>query len=172
MVLPPINLAAWISENKALLQPPVSNKVIWESNELIVMIVGGPNARDDYHVQAGEEFFYQLHGDMVLGIIDDTGTPQSIPIHAGEIFLLPPRTPHQPRRPANSVGLVVETQRLPHALDGFQWYCDNCHALLYEAFVPVKNIVTDLPPVFDAFYQTTEHTTCRQCGTVKQRKEI
>eukprot|EP01041_Mallomonas_annulata_P024704 gene24704-45545_t len=35
------------------------------------MIIGGPNARKDYHFNEGEELFYQLKGDMKLPIIQD-----------------------------------------------------------------------------------------------------
>lgn len=52
----PINLNKWIDENRHLLKPPVGNKVVYElSEDFIVMVVGGPNSRKDYHFEEGEE---------------------------------------------------------------------------------------------------------------------
>ena len=165
---PPIDFKAWIEEHRHLLRPPVGNEVVYKDREFIIMVVGGPNQRKDYHVDEGEEFFYQLEGQMVLKVIDE-GQPRDIPIRAGEIFLLPPRVPHSPQREAGSVGLVVERKRRPGELDGFQWYCESCHAKLYEEFVPLEDIVTQLPEIFERFYANPEHRTCRACGAVMER---
>lgn len=161
--LQPLNFKKWIDENRHLLKPPVGNKLVWEDREFIIMVVGGPNARTDYHVNAGEEFFYQIEGDIVLRVIED-GKPTDVPIKEGEIFLLPPRMPHSPRRPANTVGLVIERKRLPDELDGFIWLCENCDEKLYEEYFPLTNIVTQFPPIFERFYNS-EHSTCKKCGT-------
>ena len=48
-VSPPFNLQAWIDRNRPLLRPPVGNKLLYQDSELIVMAVGGPNSRKDYH---------------------------------------------------------------------------------------------------------------------------
>jgi 3-hydroxyanthranilate 3,4-dioxygenase len=87
--LAPINFKQWIEEHRALLKPPVGNQQVWEDTEFIVTVVGGPNARTDFHVDEGEEFFYQLEGDITLRVMED-GKRRDIPIRAGEIFLLPP----------------------------------------------------------------------------------
>ena len=68
-LLAPINFENWIEENRHLLKPPVGNKVVYENGDFMIMVVGGPNSRKDYHVDPVEEFFYQIEGDMVL-IID------------------------------------------------------------------------------------------------------
>src|SRR4051812_38006064 len=110
---PPINFKRWIEEHRHLLKPPVGNQQIWEDREFMVTVVGGPNARADFHINEGEEFFYQVEGDIVLKVMDGTKVTD-IPIREGDIFLLPPRVPHSPQRPAGTVGLVLERKRLPH----------------------------------------------------------
>src|ERR1043166_2517075 len=110
MIKRPLNFKKWIDENRHLLKPPVNNKVVYHDSDFIIMVVGGPNSRKDYHYNEGEEFYYQLEGDIVLKIIEN-GKPVDIPIKEGDIFLLPPRTPHSPQRPANTVGLVMELHR-------------------------------------------------------------
>lgn len=163
MSLPaPINLQRWIDENRSLLQPPVGNKCLHDG-EFIVMIVGGPNARTDYHVDEGAEWFHQLEGEMVLRIQED-GSVRDIPIRAGETFLLPPNVPHSPQRMAGSVGLVVERRRTGGERDGLMWFCERCNGKLYEEFFVLENIETDFPPVFDRFYRSIELRTCDACG--------
>ena len=103
----------------------MGNKQVFTDSEFIIMVVGGPNSRKDFHVDPGEEFFYQLEGGITLATMQD-GKRVDIPIGEGEIFLLPPGMPHSPRRPANTVGLVIERTRRPGERDGFQWYCENC----------------------------------------------
>lgn len=159
-----INLKQWIDENRQWLKPPVGNKLVFEDAEFIVMVVGGPNTRKDYHVDDGEEFFYQVEGDIVLKVVEN-GVPRDLPIRQGEIFLLPPRVPHSPQRPAHTVGLVVERKRAETELDGFQWYCEGCGNKLYEEFVHITDIVKQLPPIFDRFYSNEQNSTCKRCGT-------
>jgi 3-hydroxyanthranilate 3,4-dioxygenase len=159
----PINLKKWISDNRDLLKPPVCNKVVWEDSDFIIMVVGGPNSRKDYHVDVEEEFFFQVEGDMLLKIIQD-GEPKDIHIKEGEIFLLPANIPHSPQRFKDSIGLVVEKTRKPTELDGFQWYCDNCFSLLYEKYTQVSNIVNQLPIIFDKFWKSEKYRTCKNCN--------
>ena len=163
MIIPPINFKKWIDENRELLKPPVCNKVVYEDTEFIIMVVGGPNTRKDYHVDEGEEFFYQLEGKMTLRIIVDN-KPKDININEGEIFLLPSKVPHSPQRYENSVGLVIERKRTKEELDGFQWYCDQCDNLLYEKFFLLTDIEKDLPIVFNEFWSNTKYRTCNSCG--------
>ncbi|RME15906.1 MAG: 3-hydroxyanthranilate 3,4-dioxygenase [Bdellovibrio sp.] len=161
----PIHFKKWIEENQDCFKPPVGNKVVWKNREFIIMVVGGPNSRTDYHVNEGEEFFYQLKGDINLKVVDKEGNFRDIPIKEGEIYLLPPLTPHSPQRPANTLGLVVERQRRPEEKDGFQWYCKKCGTKLYEEFFHLTDIEKQLPPVFERFYSSKEHTICPQCKT-------
>ncbi|QDH69961.1 3-hydroxyanthranilate 3,4-dioxygenase [Marilutibacter alkalisoli] len=167
MLPAPINFHAWIEEHRHLLKPPVGNKCI-EDGDFIVMVVGGPNQRTDYHWDEGPEWFYQLEGEMVLKVQED-GKVRDIPIRAGEIFLLPPRVPHSPQRMPDSVGLVIERKRLPHEQDGLLWYCERCNEKLYEEYFHLQDIEQDFPPVFDRFYRSDEHRTCRACGHLNPR---
>ena len=163
----PFNFAAWIEEHADDLKPPVSNKQIWPGTDMIVMVVGGGNERTDYHDDPREEFFYQLKGDMNLRIREPGEPADDLWIREGDIFLLPPRVRHSPQRPdPESIGLVVEYARSEHELDGFEWFCDNCNALVHRVEVQLTSIVDDLPPLFDAFYNSVEARTCPECGTV------
>ena len=162
------NLRQWIDANRALLKPPVGNKRVFRDGDFIIMVVGGPNARKDYHVDPGEEFFYQLEGDMVLRTIQE-GHPVEVPIRAGEVLLIPPKLPHSPQRPANTVGLVIERVRKTGELDGFQWYCEQCGERLYEEFFELTDIERQFPPVFERFFGDAVRRTCRRCGTVMER---
>ena len=167
-MLPPINFKNWIDENRHLLKPPVCNKVVYENTEFIIMVVGGPNTRKDYHIDEGEEFFYQLEGGMILRIIEN-GKPKDININEGEIFLLPPRVPHSPQRFENTIGLVVERKRREGELDAFQWYCDKCHNLIYEKYLSLTNIVTQLPPIFEGFWSDDNARTCNNCNAYLEK---
>jgi 3-hydroxyanthranilate 3,4-dioxygenase len=160
----PLDLQRWISEHRHLLKPPVANKCIVDG-DFIVMIVGGPNARSDYHYDEGPEFFYQLEGEMVLKVQDE-GVARDIPIRAGELFYLPPKVPHSPQRMPDSIGLVVERRRLPHEQDGELWFCERCNHKLYEEYFHLESIERDLPPVFERYYASLEARTCKACGHV------
>jgi 3-hydroxyanthranilate 3,4-dioxygenase len=161
----PFNLRAWIDANREFLRPPVCNKQVFLGSEFIVMVVGGPNSRKDYHYDVGPELFYQIEGDMLLKTVQD-GERVDVPIREGDIFLLPPGVPHSPQRYAGTVGLVVERQRKPDELDGFMWFCDACNHKLHEEFLHVGDIVEDLPPVFERFYADVEARTCARCGAI------
>ncbi len=105
-MLMPFNLQKWIEENRDLLKPPVGNKNLYVSaGDFIVMIVGGPNARKDYHYNESEELFYQIEGDITVRIQEE-GKPKDIIIREGEMFLLPAKIPHSPMRGPNTVGSV------------------------------------------------------------------
>jgi 3-hydroxyanthranilate 3,4-dioxygenase len=165
--LKPINFKQWIDANRHLLKPPVGNKVVYTDSEFIIMVVGGPNHRKDFHVDPAEEFFYQLEGQMVLRVVEN-GRIGDVPIGEGEILLLPPQTPHSPQRHPNSVGLVIERRRRPGELDGLQWYCEDCSRLLYEEFFPLTNIETQFPPVFNRFFGSLSLRTCKHCHAVME----
>lgn len=163
----PFNFKKWIDENRHLLKPPVGNKVVFENSEFIVMVVGGPNSRKDYHFNESEEFFYQIEGDVTVKIQED-GKAVDVPIKEGEIFLLPPNVPHNPGRPANTVGLVIERKRRTGEKDGLIWFCENCNNTLYDKRFELTNIMTQFQETFEYFYGSIDLRTCKKCGHVME----
>ena len=171
-MLLPFNLKAWIEENRDLLKPPVSNKNLYvEAGDFIVMIVGGPNARKDYHFNESEELFYQIEGDITVRIQEDDKA-RDIQIKEGDIFLLPGNIPHSPIRGAKTVGLVIERVRKGTNLtDGLMWFCDKCNHKLKEYRFPLENIEKDFINRFRDFYGSEEMRTCDKCGHVMEVDE-
>jgi len=163
----PFNLNKWIRENKHLLQPPVSNKNLYsESENYIVMVVGGPNARKDYHYNQTEELFYQLKGTIQIHIQTD-GRKKTIKLEEGDMFLLPAGVPHSPERGENTVGLVIERKRQGGEFkDGLLWFCDNCNHKIHEVYFAPQNIETDFLSHFKEFYGSKKLRTCEKCGSI------
>ena len=168
MIHQPINFKKWIDDNRHLLKPPVANKVVWKDADYIVMVVGGPNNRKDYHYNETPEYFHQIQGDMVLKIMDN-GIPKDITIKEGEIFVLPAKVPHSPQRFKDTIGLVIEYPRDKNMLDALEWYCENCNNLLYREEFALKDIETDMPAIFDRFYSDKEKCTCKKCGSYMKK---
>ena len=168
----PFNLFQWIEENRDLLKPPVGNKNLYkEAGDFIVMIVGGPNARKDYHYNESEELFLQIEGDITVRIQED-GKAKDIQIKEGEMFLLPGNVPHSPIRGENTVGLVIEkVRRGTDLIDGLMWFCENCNHELKSYKFKLDNIEKDFLPRFKEFYTSEEMRTCDNCGTVMEADE-
>ncbi|MDX1350307.1 MAG: 3-hydroxyanthranilate 3,4-dioxygenase [Putridiphycobacter sp.] len=171
MILPPFNFKQWIDDNRDKLKPPVGNQVVYKDTEFIIMVVGGPNARKDFHYNEGEEFFYQIEGDITLPIVEN-GKIRTVEINEGDIFLLPPRVPHSPQRPANSIGLVIERMRKPDELDYCMWFCEKCNEPLHKQSFHLGDIVEQLPKILNNFYASPELVTCKSCGTVMDKPEL
>jgi 3-hydroxyanthranilate 3,4-dioxygenase len=167
------NFGQWIDANQEFLKPPVGNRHLFdEPTDMVVMVIGGPNQRTDYHDDPVDEFFYQVRGDMILKLNDD-GDFYDVPIREGEVFYLPPHIRHSPQRPVRgSVGLVLEGKRGPDQADGFEWFCFNCGALVHRAEAVVTDIVKDLPPLFNAFYFDETKRRCDACGEVHPGKDV
>ncbi len=167
------NFAAWIEANQEHLTPPVSNKLLHEDTGMIVMVVGGPNTRVDFHDDPVEEWFYQVKGDMVLKIADG-GEIYDVVIREGEVFFLPSHVVHAPQRPQEgSIGLVVESPRMAGMKEGFEWYCFGCGARVHRVEVSLgdsSGIVDALPKIYDQFHNDTEARTCPQCGELHPGK--
>ena len=165
MVTRPFNFKKWIDENRHLLKPPVNNKVVYKDAEFIVMVVGGPNSRKDYHYNESEEFFYQLEGDVIVQI-QENGKAVEVPIKEGDIFLLPPKVPHNPRRFKNTIGLVMERRRRENEKDGLMWFCEKCNHKLYDEYFMLTDIANQFQSVFEKFYNSADLRTCKKCGHV------
>ncbi len=166
----PFNFQKWIDEHRHELKPPVGNKQVYLDNEdFIVMVVGGPNGRKDYHWEEGEELFYQFEGDITVKIMNDDGQPEDIKIREGEMFLLPPKVPHSPQRPAGSIGLVIERYRRDKEEDKLLWFCENCNHKLHEASFEMTDIVKQLPVVINQFMENETLRTCDECGTLMEK---
>ncbi len=163
-LFPVVDFKNWIEEHRHLLKPPVGNKCVWDNGEFIAMVVGGPNARKDYHLNPTPEFFYQVEGDITLKVIDQ-GVPKDIQIKEGEIYLLPSNIPHSPQRGPNTIGLVIEQKRPEGEDDALAWFCENCNKKIYQEGFALDNIETDLPNIFNKFYNDDNLVSCDACGT-------
>lgn len=165
----PFNLFQWIEDNKALLQPPVGNKNLYPlSDDYIVMIVGGPNARKDYHFNETEELFFQLKGNITV-YTQENGQKKAIEINEGEMYLHPAKIPHSPARTKDSIGLVIEKRREGKGYqDGLIWHCEKCNELLHEVYFELHNIEKDFLPHFAYFYGSEDLRTCKNCGHVME----
>jgi 3-hydroxyanthranilate 3,4-dioxygenase len=164
----PFNLQQWIEENRDLLKPPIGNKNLYiESGDYIVMIVGGPNARKDFHFNETEELFYQIEGDIQVNV-QMQGKVVEYKIKEGEMFLLPANIPHSPIRPANTVGLVIERKRSNDMSDGLFWYCEKCNNPLKAYRFHLENIEKDFFPRFKEFYSSEDMRTCEKCAHVME----
>jgi len=165
----PFNLQKWIEDNKELLKPPVSNKNLYvESGDYIIMIVGGPNTRKDYHYNETEELFYQLKGEITVYIQED-GKKKAMKLSEGDMYLHPAKVPHSPTRTEGSIGLVIERKRAGKGFnDGLLWFCDNCNHKLHEVYFELHNIEKDFLPHFNEFYNSEEKRTCKECETIME----
>lgn len=161
------HLNQWVKKNKNALLPPVNNKILWEGKDFIVMIIGGPNQRKDFHVNEGEEFFYQMKGNISLRIMTENG-PKDLSILEGETYLLKALIPHSPQRPPHSIGMVIERKRNPGEKDGFIWYCEKCNSKLYEKYIILKNIETQLPKIFKSYAENKKFQHCKKCGFINE----
>ncbi|KAK7522643.1 3-hydroxyanthranilate 3,4-dioxygenase [Phyllosticta citriasiana] len=166
----PINLPKWLEANSHLLKPPVNNYCVWNSSAT-VMIVGGPNARTDYHINSTPEYFYQYKGRMLLKVVDQNPDTPDLPpqfrdvyIDEGEMFLLPPNVPHNPVRFADTVGVVLEQKRPEGSVDRLRWYCQGCGSQVHEKSFHCTNLGTQIKEAVESFKADTEARTCKKCG--------
>jgi 3-hydroxyanthranilate 3,4-dioxygenase len=161
----------WIDANRHRMIPPISNETVFKGNDtFIVMVSSGPNTRKDYHYNESEELFLQLEGDLEIGLYAD-GRHDAATVREGEMFLLPPRVPHQPRRPPGTLGLILEKHRVRPEQDGFLYFCDACGGKLYEEYFFLEDIVQQFPLVQRSFYGSVQNRTCRACGHVTEPPE-
>ncbi|KAF2165482.1 hypothetical protein M409DRAFT_24333 [Zasmidium cellare ATCC 36951] len=164
----PLNLPKWLSENSHLLKPPINNFCVY-NDPITVMVVGGPNARTEYHINETPEFFYQYKGRMLLKTVQKINGAEEfrdVYINEGELFLLPGNTPHNPVRFENTVGVVIEQPRPDNSLDRLRWYCANCGDIVREASFYMYDLGTQIKEAVNAFKEDHEARTCKKCGTV------
>ncbi|GMT08992.1 hypothetical protein PFISCL1PPCAC_289 [Pristionchus fissidentatus] len=152
-----INVDKWISENKKDFVPPVCNKCMY-SDQLKMFFVGGPNQRRDYHLEEGEEVFYQLKGSMCLKVIEK-GVKKDVVIKEGEIFVLPSRVEHSPQRFENTIGAVVERTRAEDEFDCVRYFLDDTTTRQFERWFHINDVVIDLPPLIRAFHASKSFET-------------
>jgi 3-hydroxyanthranilate 3,4-dioxygenase len=169
MIRDAFNFNKWLEEYRHELVPPVGNKNLYhESDDYIVMVVAGPNARKDYHYNETEEWFFQLEGHITVRIQED-GKPREVHLGPGDMFLCPAKTPHSPVREAGSVGLVLERKRAGRGFtDGLLWFCESCNHSLHAAYFELNNIEQDFLPHFREFYGSESLRTCGECGHVME----
>jgi 3-hydroxyanthranilate 3,4-dioxygenase len=171
-IAPTVNLRKWVAQNARYLKPPVANKQLFpEADDMVLFVSGGPNTRNDFHVNPTEELFYQLKGDIAIRVRPlDGSKPREVVIREGELFLLPRWVPHRPQRPAGTVGLIVEFPRPEGQLDALRWYCPACDELVHQEQWRLRKIDEDLAVIMNRFWNgPAEGRTCRNCGTVIQR---
>ncbi|KAJ6446188.1 3-hydroxyanthranilate 3,4-dioxygenase [Purpureocillium lavendulum] len=168
MLGPPLNVPKWLEENGHLLKPPINNYCVY-NDDVTVMIVGGPNARTDYHINQTPEWFYQYRGAMVLKVVDE-GAFRDIVIPEGAMFLLPPNTPHNPVRFADTVGIVLEQRRPVDSVDRMRWYCAACPpgdaVVVHEAAFHCTDLGTQIKQAVEDFRADEAKRTCGRCGTL------
>jgi len=160
----PININQWIETNRHLLRPPVGNKVVYQDGEFVIMVVGGPNARKDFHVDPAEEFFYQLEGDIKVRVREGERIVDHI-VREGETFFIPANVPHSPQRPPNTLGVVVERRRPPGEKEHVIFYCENCGALVEDIHFDCADIVQHFSQAMLDFWNNDARRTCKKCGT-------
>jgi len=161
------HLKRWVEENENLFSPPFkTNRVITHYKEFIVMILRGPNTRLDFHVEPGEEFFYQIQGDIELHLKPSDRKREVVKILEGEIFVCPGALPHSPRRGENTWGLVIERKRQPEENEEFVWFCEKCDEMVLSHTVVQGNISQQVTEVYEAFNSDPNLRTCTNCSYV------
>lgn len=161
---PPLNLMKWIEENRHRMKPPVANEYLYRGEDFFVMIIAGPNARNDFHITNSEEFFLQLKGDVVVRTREN-GVVKDNVIREGETFFIPPRVPHSPQRGPNTLGLVVERNRPAGETEHIVWYCEKCGEQVCDYEFDCKDIVEHFSGTMEAFWKDDARRTCKKCGT-------
>ena len=160
----PVDLMKWVEANRHDLKPPVGNKYLYDGQDFFVMVIGGPNARNDFHVTNSEEYFFQLKGDIIVRIREG-GEIKDIPVREGETFFIPGNVPHAPTRPPNTIGVVVERRRPPGETEHQQFYCEGCGALVYDKEFDCEDIVDHFAQSMEEFWADPQLNTCKKCGT-------
>jgi 3-hydroxyanthranilate 3,4-dioxygenase len=161
------HLRHWVAENQSYFNPPFrTNKLLVHHKDFLVMILRGPNTRLDFHIQPGDEFFYQVEGEMELVLKPEGERRQSVRIKEGEIFVLPGGMPHSPRRFENTWGLVIERKRRQEEKEEFAWFCEKCDDLVLSRVVNQGDIPSQVAAVYSEFNGDEKIRTCKSCGYI------
>ncbi len=155
----PVDLRRWITANAASFEPPVANKVVWRDGDLIFMIIGGPNARSDFHIDPYDEVFMQLNGAIRIDLMID-GRREEHWIREGEVMLVPANVPHSPLRPPDTWGVVIERPRGPDEFDALVWYCDDCGEEVSRVTFHLRDIETELAAAMRRYNEDQSMRTC------------
>ncbi len=169
-VQPPIDLKKWIEENADKFQPPVSNRYLYDGRDFFVMVIKGPNARNDFHLVDSEEYFYQLKGDIKVRIREGDRIVDHV-VREGETFFIPPNVPHSPQRPPDTIGVVVERRRPPGEKEHVIFYCENCGALVEDIYFDCADIVEHFSQAMLDFWNDDVRRTCKKCGTKVEKPQ-
>jgi 3-hydroxyanthranilate 3,4-dioxygenase len=154
------NLKQWIEQNRG---DWGQRRVIWQDSDFIAFVTRGPNRRKDYHINPGDEIFYQLEGELNLHYIEHDKHELAV-LKAGELFLLPRQMPHSPRRADGSWTLVVERTREREEIDRFIWPCEKCSNILYETAIRFDDPGDAVNKAIHALKSDPSLATCKQCG--------
>jgi 3-hydroxyanthranilate 3,4-dioxygenase len=156
------NLQDWINENRSNWG---QRRVIWQNSDFIAFVTRGPNRRKDYHINPGDEIFYQLEGELNLHYLKDNQHELAV-LKAGDIFLLPKNLPHSPRRADGSWTYVVERVRTKEEVDRFIWPCEQCGNRLYETEVRFDDPGDAVNQATESLRANANLATCKNCGEV------
>jgi 3-hydroxyanthranilate 3,4-dioxygenase len=157
------NLRQWLDENR---QDWGQRRTLWENSDFVAFVTRGPNRRSDFHIDPGDEIFYQLEGELNLHYLNSNGKQELAVLKAGEMFLLPANVPHSPRRAEGSWTLVVERRRRSDELDRFVWYCPQCSHPLYETSVQFNDPTDAVKKAYEALRADEKLRTCTRCGNM------
>jgi 3-hydroxyanthranilate 3,4-dioxygenase len=156
------NLKQWIEENRGNWG---QRRVIWQDSDFIAFVTRGPNRRKDYHINPGDEIFYQLEGELNLHYLDHEKHDLAV-LKAGELFLLPGKVPHSPRRADGSWTLVIERKRTKEEQDRFIWPCEKCGNKLFETEVRFDDPGDAVSRATQSLRADPTLATCKRCGGV------
>ncbi len=152
-----------LEENREKFKPPVSNRYLYDGRDFFVMVIKGPNARNDFHLVDSEEYFYQLKGDIKVRVREGDRIVDHI-VREGETFFIPPSVPHSPQRPPDTIGVVVERRRPPGEMEHVIFYCENCGALVEDIHFDCADIVQHFSQAMLDFWNDDPRRTCKKCG--------
>ena len=166
-LLSTFHLRRWIEENQSYFKPPfITNRLLVHHQDFLVMILRGPNSRLDFHIEPGDEFFYQIEGEMELHLKPDGERRRVVQIKEGEIFVCPGGLAHSPRRFDHTWGLVIERKRKQDEKEEFAWFCEQCDELLLSRVVNQGDIASQVFALYGEFNANKGLRTCRACGYV------